>query len=157
MKYLVAKLTINLSLLYQELWHAVLSCPSPASDGSQSLVPVPSFDCYMRGLWIDILRSLRIVCSLEDGAEDSTPFTAGMSMMNHSLDHFPTQVQPTALASLFSCQCVCEECWRYKSCNLSIRDEGESLRTHFRALCPQTEPAAERAQEDGLGGTSIDR
>jgi hypothetical protein len=156
MKYLIAKLTINCSQLYHELWYAAISSYVIASPSESAETPTPClaplFECFMRGLWVEIIRSLRIVSSLEDDLEErDNPFSACMSMMNHTLNHSPTHATAQFMAetaSPVSFQCICKECSRFKSYSLSIRDEGEILRTHFRALSPH-ESGAKRNGEEG--------
>jgi hypothetical protein len=147
MKYLIAKLTINCHLLYREIWKQVLvirkaSADEAHEDLSPPVLVIPSFACYLRNLWIELIRGFQISSDKLNPESGENPFTACMSMMNHSLEHSPRhsedeQEQELEIA-LNSSVCVCGECDRHTTTSLSIRDEGEFLRTHFQAIAIST-------------------
>lgn len=136
MKYLIAKLTINCHQLYHEIWSKVLLIRSTAPVGeheedlSSRMFIIPTFACYLRNIWIELIEAFHI-----SSADDA--FAACMSMMNHSLEHsprHPAEEEDIESVLTSSSQCVCGECGRHSTSSLSIRDEGEILRTHFRNI-----------------------
>lgn len=87
----------------------------------------------MRNIWIQLINLLQI--SLPPSPEDSSPFGACLSIINHSLQHSPSVNLPQLLVDNgVECCCLCEECSRYQTFQYSLQEEGEILRTHFRQI-----------------------
>lgn len=158
MKYLVAKLSINCHKLYNNLWTNIFSIleslyPSIFQSISDKVVVISSFECFLRNIWIDLMKSLGISPSslfTHPSSSSSTipttsfeihPFAASMSVMNHSIKH--SKIEETnrynSNLQLLEFQCICNNCNENQLFELSALEEGETLRVYFQQIAQSKE------------------
>lgn len=143
MKYLIAKLSINCQILYQQIWINILQLlENTFQDKSNELIIISSFECYLRSIWIDLMKSLHIISPLLTNTIDTLqplfeihPYNASISMLNHSIkhSHIEEKININNLNSI-NFQCICGKCEEDRYIELTLQEEGESLRLHFQQI-----------------------
>lgn len=149
MKYLVAKLSINCQKLYQNIWNNIFlilqtSFQDIIQNFSNKVIIISSYECYIRNIWIDLMKSLHIISPISDTTSqiiqsrifsEIHPYIASMSIMNQSIksSHIEEKINNVSLEFL-ELQCICGKCDENKLFKLTPQEEGETLRLYFQHL-----------------------